>query len=457
MPSSWLTSGLTAKLLAEWNIAEEAGETDGAAIVQMDDTGGSGLHGTQATAGNRAIYRANRLNGLGAAEFVSADLYSSTLSAANLGQSYIAVVRVDTFAAFPAMLGPSAGGGRLWRFTSSGQLQFVRSGVVNIGNSVQVAPLNVPIIIFSSVDNGAQVYAINGNRETAAAASAAFSASTTVIGGDITGSFDGDIFYLAALSTLTQSEQEEYEGLLADLFGIPLVMGHAQRRATRFYLPSTGTPAISPTPKAEWEENPSLTRLPMVTTRGSSALTTLTVSESSSAVANRDILIAQFISEPLAAGSFGGVVKSLVRARESNAGLNARTQFILRVLSGDGATDRGDLYAGDATTQTGNPTSELATTMFSRRFPRGAGWRGDKLTWNDGDRVVAEYGVREHNTVATIYNAELRVGENAATAVPENETATTDDHPWLDIGFAFTPYSPPAGDEPRRRNAGMVG
>lgn len=446
MPVGWEPSDLGADLKAEWNIAQQAGESDGVAIVQLNDTGGSGLHGTQGTAGNRAIYRAGRLNGLGAAEFVSTDRYESTLSASTLNESYIAVIRSDGFAGSPTILGDNAGGGRQWRIDAAGRINFVRAGTTNIGQGTKSIVAGRYHIVFGTLKNGAQVYAIDGDRETGSAAAALTASRTTQIGArsGTVEPWDGDILYVAVCAELTQTEQEYYEGHLARLFGIPLVAGHAEVNVTRFYYPSSGTPDITPAFDASWDDSEDAVRYPMPLARGSSAMATITSDEPATTTNNLDYLAGQWISPPLVGGTFGGLLLGQMRVSESNAAANYRAQMVVRLMAPDGVTVRGTLFAGDVAAL----ANEFATSLTNRFMPRGSAVAATSVvTWQDGDHLVVEPGLRAQNTENTARTGSFRIGENDATPLPRNETATADNHPWLDIAYPFEVYTPPLPEE----------
>lgn len=204
--------------------------------------------------------------------------------------------------------------------------------------------------------------------------------------------------------------------------------------ATRFYLPSAGTAAASPAFDAAWDDSSSVVRRPANRTKGTSAFAEVTDTEVS-AVNTWDVCLGQFVSEPLQAQTITGTVKGIVRARESAAGANARSQMVVRVVSGDGATVRGTLLAQDNTTTNINEWVATTTVTAARnaRFPVGStGATLTSVAAQAGDRIVIEVGARAVNTVATNFTLGLRFGENATDAA-ENETGVTEAAPWVEF------------------------
>lgn len=202
---------------------------------------------------------------------------------------------------------------------------------------------------------------------------------------------------------------------------------------SRLYLPSTGAAAVSPAFDTEWELTTSATRLAAVTTRISSAQAT--VYSGSIATQFDDGLCVQFVSAPIAAGPIAGTLKGQLRASRTGSGGGAsgglRAQIVVRVVSNDGSTFRGTLYAGDLdVTNTTDPTSEFAGTATNRAFPRGGAVALSPVSAQTNDRIVIELGARRHGGDATPI---LTVGDNSGTDLPEDETTTTAGNPWIEF------------------------
>lgn len=274
-------------------------------------------------------------------------------------------------------------------------------------------------------------------------------------------SFSADYEYVYIFSgTLTTQE-------IDDLRLDPYALVGSSVPPTRFYLPSTGTAAINPSFDAAWNDTSQVASRPANTTKGTSSFVEVADTEASSSNL-WDVCLGRFISEPLAAQTIAGAVKGYIRARESAAGANARSQMVIRVVSGDGSVVRGTLHEQD--NRTINESEWVATTTLTAarnaRFPTTQASAAvpsmTSVTAQDGDRIVIEVGGRAVNTVTTTFTLAMRFGENAAD-LAENETGTTEGAPWIEfdssIQFlsAATPHSASGGMvSPKPRVSGVL-
>jgi hypothetical protein len=224
-------------------------------------------------------------------------------------------------------------------------------------------------------------------------------------------------------------------------------------RAERFWLAASGSQPVTVTADASWEQTTGALLAPLNAVKGVSTIGTTTITEPANTTANQDYLRGQFISIPLAPQTISGAFKAQIRSRESAAGANGAAQVILRVVSRDGTTVRGTLYAGDNEVLTGNPANEFSTTLTNRRHPRIATTRSlTAVVALDGDRLVVEIGVREHNTSSTAFTYDASFGESAGTDMAEDDTTTTANDPWIEFssGIQFqdtaflTPFPAPS-------------
>ena len=210
---------------------------------------------------------------------------------------------------------------------------------------------------------------------------------------------------------------------------------------TRFYLPSSGAAAVSPAFDAEWENTAATDRLKCVTTRINSTNSFKSTTDAT-ATAFRDTLLRQYVSDPIALGIISGTIKGQIRSSAaSGAAAGVRAQLIAKVVSNDGSTVRGVLYAGDLdTSATANPTSEFSQAADTNRtFPRGGPVAISPVVALDTDRVVLELGYRKHVNVTT-GNVSLSFMDNNASDLPEDETTTTALNPWIEFSIdLFTP------------------
>jgi microcompartment protein CcmK/EutM len=206
--------------------------------------------------------------------------------------------------------------------------------------------------------------------------------------------------------------------------------------ATRFYFPSTGTADISPAFDAEWNDSSSVTRRPLNRLRGTSAF--LEVSDTETSALNTwDILLGQFVSAPLQAQTLTGTFSCVIRARESAAGVNARSQMVVKVVSNDGTTVRGTLFPADTTTTNVNEWVVTTTATAARNafFPKGTASQGfTSLAIQANDRLVVEVGARTVNTATTAgFTAAMRFGEAAASDLTADETGVVEGNPWIEF------------------------
>lgn len=216
--------------------------------------------------------------------------------------------------------------------------------------------------------------------------------------------------------------------------------------ATRFYLNTTGWAPLRPTPNAGWESTLAIedwtTRRIMYPWRmGSPSIHPFGIDNQA---AVHDVLLAQYISEPLAAQTISGTIRAVVQALESNAAANIRSQMHAWVVKPDG-TSRGTL----TTFTTGALASEwnASTTVYrSAFFPVGStGTTVTNVTAVAGDRIVIELGFRIHDTSATLYNARIRTGDGRFSSpgtnwdLPSDQTNTTNTrNGWIEFSANLT-------------------
>jgi hypothetical protein len=196
----------------------------------------------------------------------------------------------------------------------------------------------------------------------------------------------------------------------------------------RLYLPSSGSsPLLSLAVAAYWEGSVStFFRAPTLETKQDTALTDFAARFNSTA--SRDDCWAQWVSPPLAgAYEFVGasdVCSLVVRGLEANAQCDAYLAWSLRILSGDGGTERGLLNDGSAGT-------EFTTSALTRRL--NSNTLENTVAAQAGDRIVIEMGCHG-TTPSTAYDVTLRFGDPSATedfACTDN--LTTDLCPWVEF------------------------
>lgn len=199
---------------------------------------------------------------------------------------------------------------------------------------------------------------------------------------------------------------------------------------TRFYLNTRGWPQVRPDVDSGWENaNLALetwhSRRVMRTWHGGSAEISPFGIDNQAAI--HDLLMAQYISEPLAAQTINGTIRAVVQAAENNSAANMRSQMHAWVMKPDG-TSRGTL----TTFTTGALASEWNTSRRSAFFPVGStGTTVSSVAAQLGDRIVVDLGARIHDTTATQYNGRLYLGDGKFSSpgtswdLPSDQTNTT--------------------------------
>lgn len=208
--------------------------------------------------------------------------------------------------------------------------------------------------------------------------------------------------------------------------------------ATRIYAlsASSDTPAVD----ASWEAGPAVRRVATDERRTSASITGTQVN--ATGVANQDYAVGQWISGPVAAQTIGGasvMLRGQMLAREGQAAVDARAQLLIRVLSNDLSTVRGTIIGHD----TGALSSEFSvsgTAQYTNRmFPRGGPVATTAVSAQAGDRIVIEYGFRNHGTSGSTVQIPY-AGDPAEGDLPEDEAATLYENAgpyplaWFEIG-----------------------
>lgn len=203
---------------------------------------------------------------------------------------------------------------------------------------------------------------------------------------------------------------------------------------TRFYLPSTGTPDISPAFGSGWGVTTNADRIDLVTTRISSAMTL----KSGVGDAGQDYqLLRQYISAALGAQTISGTIKGQVRM--SNSAGTSIGQLAVRVAkcASDGSGVTEILAIADSTTAPGTNPPGTVATLTNRRMEQGVDDFILDLTStgvNAGDRLIVEIGYDDNSTNTTRF-ASCSFGDDSATDLPEDETTTAANNPWVEFSM----------------------
>lgn len=192
---------------------------------------------------------------------------------------------------------------------------------------------------------------------------------------------------------------------------------------SRFYLPSTGTPAVSVTRSASWTATSILESRPIATSLTSTTMTTQTLS---AGLGNgTKAIFKQYISEPLAAQTISGNVTGQIRgSTNSNSSINY--MMGIRIVSNDGTTVK---------------QTPLNVTAFST-YPMSSSLRNQTLastaitssSVDAGDRLVIEIGMTRTAAWGAAGSAHsMSYGDDSGTDLPVNKTETSAYNPWIEF------------------------
>lgn len=194
--------------------------------------------------------------------------------------------------------------------------------------------------------------------------------------------------------------------------------------ATRFYLPASGTAAVSPAFGSGWNTTTGASRHPAVTAKSGTALANGTARTKVSQAGAQNVLDRQYVSAPLNAQTISGTFSAWVQGLESTTAADAWLQIVIRVVSGDGATQRGVLYAGSTATAVsataGAENQEFGTALASRIKSALA---LTSVAAQAGDRLVIEVGYRA--ITANTNTATLRYGDPTGSTDPTLSAGST--------------------------------
>lgn len=210
----------------------------------------------------------------------------------------------------------------------------------------------------------------------------------------------------------------------------------------RFYFTSSGVPATSPAFGSQWEDTDDAVRLPLLDLGGTTALTQF---NTDNAAGVTDVLAFQFISEdPLPGGPVDPGTFALITKAVDDQGSDAYMQAVIRVVSGDGLTERGVLYSGQTFTVT-SPTSTDPNYGYTNSTgltnPRSRRVLGSctPLVAEPGDRLVVELGSRDCELAAGSHVQGLTTGSTSIVDWGIDSINNTNiDRPWIE--FTRSPF-----------------
>jgi hypothetical protein len=195
--------------------------------------------------------------------------------------------------------------------------------------------------------------------------------------------------------------------------------------ATRFYLPSSGAPPVSPAFDSSWTTTTSADRIRCVTSPSSTALTDKTVS-----VAISHNLFRQYVSDQIGVVSFSGTTLSGVVRCSQTSGSNQQLDILAYLYHSDTTTT--SLLA---IVTTGSISTIFKTIALSAQTLA-------SVSSSNGDRIVIEIG-DDATSSSTVTE---RFGDNAGSDFALTSGLTTDLNPWMEfsanIPFLFTAPQP---------------
>lgn len=218
--------------------------------------------------------------------------------------------------------------------------------------------------------------------------------------------------------------------------------------ATRFYFPVTNSEFGSGINQvafdSSWDNISNAFRLRLLHRKEGTG-PNVNILKAGTGVSNNNVSPLQLISIPMEGQIITGTVKGIIQVRETNATDNYMPQLVARVVSYDGQTVRGTLYASENQAIT---NEFLETGLQNRKFPRNWGGSGDTITDVTalvGDRLCLEIGFRQEST--SVATARITAGEVLTVDdCAENETDTlTSLSPWIEFSHNFRWYPILAG------------
>src|SRR3990170_3851005 len=203
--------------------------------------------------------------------------------------------------------------------------------------------------------------------------------------------------------------------------------------STRFYLGGAAeTTPISPTPDSAWEDTTILARARARTTPSGRAMTTVSFADNNAA--NRDVLFMQFVSHPLAGsqtitGSQALKAQALCKQRATTN--NMLLSLGIRVIAANGTTVQKTVLS-----VTRDGAAADATALTNRQFT--ATSAVTNYTTVAGDYIVIEIGMSGDPNVGNDHDSDIRLGDAAASDLPEDDTDTSDLRPWVELVDTLT-------------------
>lgn len=204
--------------------------------------------------------------------------------------------------------------------------------------------------------------------------------------------------------------------------------------ATRLYLPSDIiAPPFTPLGGTGWDDESINQYTTFSTSKRSSAMTTVSFADADAT--SRDIRFYSYVSPELTVGQTvtgSQAVKLQMRGSQVALTNNMFLVFVLHVQNISGPTINKTLFNISA----GRDNTELATSLTNRQFTGTSG--ATNYTTVAGDYIVLNIGTRGDPDAGSDHDSSIRLGDAAASDLPEDDTDTTDLNPWIELADTLT-------------------
>lgn len=154
------------------------------------------------------------------------------------------------------------------------------------------------------------------------------------------------------------------------------------------------------------------------------------------------VLLGQYVSEPLTAEGPIDLINIVgyIPSRESSTSMNACPAVVVKLVSSNGQSIRGEFYKYIPTTTVNEYGT--STSYYPRPHPPSA-TPTSVLGAQIGDRIVVEVGTFGNNTSSTSYTAYLRLGSNSTYSDCTTGTSdiATSANPWIEFTLPFASKS----------------
>lgn len=205
--------------------------------------------------------------------------------------------------------------------------------------------------------------------------------------------------------------------------------------ATRLYLGNDSAPTSPTLATLGWGITTSADRAKA--TRATTASVMASKQTANSSIV-QTLLNRQFVSDELAAQTISGNFKGQIRGSESNGAMDGTAAIGIWVVKPDGSS-RGTLLVITAAALAGS--NEYTTSLVNHNHLVSTAL--SSLAVSDGDRLVIEIGCKQ-NGVSSNRNVSHSFGSDSGTDLPEDQTATAANNPWIEFANTLSFYVAPS-------------